>query len=98
VIAGTEHMAAPVSLSCDTGLQCALYFFGLEHATGTRLSELRSLGIACSSFLIQRQRLPGRTSWLRTANERSLFHFFLKCSAYMTRNFSSRLHSCASAQ
>ena len=88
MIAGTEHM----------GLQCALYFFGLEHATGTRLSELRSLDIACSSFFIQHQRLPGRTSWLRTANERSLFLFFLKCSTYMTRNFSSRLHSCASAQ
>ena len=69
MIAGTEHM----------GLQCALYFFGLEHATGTRFSRAAGPLIACSSFLIQRQRLPGRTSWLRTANERSLFHFFLKC-------------------
>ena len=93
MIAGTEHMAAPVSLSCDAGLQrCALYFFGLEHATKSicdvRL-ELCSIDIACSSFFIQHQRLPGRTSWLRTANERSLFLFFLKCSTYMTRNFSS---------
>ena len=57
MIAGTEHMAAPVSLSCDAGLQwSALRFFGLEHATksicAVRL-ELRSIDIACSSFLIQ---------------------------------------------
>ena len=95
-------MAAPVSLSCDAGLRwSALRFFGLEHATksicAVRL-ELRSIDIACSSFLIQHQRLPGRTAWLRIANERLLFRSYFKYSTYMPGNFSSRLHSCASAQ